>query len=146
MFKYELTSHPTFNIDNKVLDIIFDNVSSTILKSQNWTVNIIFLDDDRIQELNNVYRKKNSSTDVLSFHYYDDFSELNSKDIAAEIILSESHILSQGQEYGLGEEREFYKLIIHSLLHILWFDHENDKDYQEMKEFEKQIWQKVFEN
>ncbi|MDP3380799.1 MAG: rRNA maturation RNAse YbeY [bacterium] len=42
----------------------------------------MFLDDDSIKNLNNNYRKIDKSTDVLSFHYYDDFTDLNDEDIA----------------------------------------------------------------
>jgi probable rRNA maturation factor len=69
--------------------------------------------------LNKIYRKKDSVTDVLSFHYFDDFSELKKSDIAGEIVLCEEVVKKQAVEYGLGEEKEFYKLIIHSVLHIL---------------------------
>jgi rRNA maturation RNase YbeY len=51
----------------------------------------------------------------------------------------------QALEYKLWEEKEFYKLLIHSILHILWYDHEKDNDYTIMSWFEKIIWQEVFE-
>ena len=40
------------------------------------------MDDDSIQKLNKNYRNIDKATDVLSFHYYEDFSELNSDDIS----------------------------------------------------------------
>jgi rRNA maturation RNase YbeY len=49
--------------------------------------------------LNKDYRQIDKVTDVLSFHYYDNFSELKSDDIAGEIILSENKIISQAKEY-----------------------------------------------
>jgi ssRNA-specific RNase YbeY (16S rRNA maturation enzyme) len=45
--------------------------------------------------LNNDYRKKDYITDVLSFHYFDDFSDLDKDEIAGEIILSEDKIIEQ---------------------------------------------------
>jgi ssRNA-specific RNase YbeY (16S rRNA maturation enzyme) len=45
--------------------------------------------------LNKDYRNIDKNTDVLSFHYYDDFSELKKDDIAGEVILSEDKIISQ---------------------------------------------------
>jgi probable rRNA maturation factor len=53
------------------------------------------MDNDSIQNLNKNYRNIDKSTDVLSFHYHDDFSGLKSEDIAGEIILSEDKIISQ---------------------------------------------------
>jgi ssRNA-specific RNase YbeY (16S rRNA maturation enzyme) len=49
--------------------------------------------------LNNIYRKKNKETDVLSFHYFEDFSPLKKDEIAGEIILCEEIIEKQGFEY-----------------------------------------------
>ena len=144
MFKYNLTSIPSFNVDTKTIDKIVNIVSKIVLESQKWTLNIVFLDPNSIQKLNNNYRKIDKTTDVLSFHYYDDFSELNEDDVAWEIILSEEKIKSQGIEYWLWEEKEFYKLLIHSILHILWYDHELDNDYIIMQDLEWKIWQEVF--
>jgi probable rRNA maturation factor len=95
--------------------------------------------------LNNTYRQKDYVTDVLSFHYFEDFSWIKANDTAGEIILNEGKIKSQAIEYGLWEEREFYKLLIHSMLHILWYDHEEDEDYELMNSLENIIWKEIFE-
>lgn len=145
MFSYSLNNKPWFNINTKTIDDIFKNISNNIDTIQKWTLNIVFMDDDSIQKLNKDYRNIDKTTDVLSFHYYDDFSELNPDDISWEIILSEDKIQSQAKEYWLWEEKEFYKLLIHSILHILWYDHEEDNDYRIMQEKEDLIWSEVFE-
>ena len=98
-----------------------------------------------IKNLNNKYRKINKNTDVLSFAYYDNFNNLNNNDIAWELIFSEEKIKIQALEYGLGEEKEFYKLLIHSMLHLLWYDHEKDDEYKVMKNQEEKIWKQIFE-
>lgn len=145
MFSYNILTKPSFKYNTKTIDIIFKNISKIVEKRQKWILNIVFLDPNSIQKLNNNYRWIDKNTDVLSFHYFEDFSNLNNEDVAWEIILSEEKILSQGKEYWLGEEKEFYKLIIHSILHILWYDHELDNDYKIMQDLETKIWQEVFE-
>lgn len=145
MFKYNLTSFPSFDINSKCIDTILNVISNIVEKEQLWTLNIVFLDTGSIQNLNNNYRKINKATDVLSFHYFDDFSSLNDDDIAWEIVLSEDKIIEQAKEYGLWEEKEFYKLFIHSVLHIVWYDHELDNDYKIMQDLEEKIWKEVFE-
>lgn len=100
-------------------------------------INIAFLSDEQIQNYNRVYRSIDSNTDVLSFHYYDDFSDLRKQDVAGEIILSESKILMQADEHGHAGEVEAKILILHGLLHILGFDHETDEDYEEMWKHEE---------
>ena len=144
MFKYNLLEKPSFDINTKVIDNIFKSISNNVNKVQQWHLNIVFLDDNSIQKLNNTYRKIDKSTDVLSFHYFEDFSDVKEDEIAGEIILSEDKIISQWKEYGLWSEWEFYKLVIHSAIHILWYDHEEDKEYIIMKNLEDKIWIEVF--
>lgn len=144
MFQYTLLSSPSFSIDETVVQSIFNTIGNTLLESQNGTLNIVFVSDEEIQYLNKTYREKDSVTDVLSFHYFEDFSDLKKDDIAGELIFCESKILSQWDEYWLGSEKEFYKLLIHSILHILWYDHETDEEYEEMQSLEDKIAQKVF--
>ncbi len=145
MFNYNIIESPSFTINTKTIDKIFNTFSNIIEKKQNWTLNIVFLDPNSIQNLNKNYRWIDKTTDVLSFHYFDDFSNIKPDEISWEIILSEEKIKSQGIEFWLWEEKEFYKLLIHSILHILWYDHEKDDDYIIMSELEKTIWKEVFE-
>jgi rRNA maturation RNase YbeY len=58
--------------------------------------------------------------------------------------MSEEKIIEQWKEYKLWSELEFYKLLIHSSLHIIWYDHEIDEDYEIMKEKEENIWNIIF--
>lgn len=144
MFKYNLLEKPSFNINTKYIDNIFECISNNMEESQNWYLNIVFLDDNSIQNLNKTYRNIDKTTDVLSFHYFEDFSELKEDEVAWEIILSEDKIIAQWKEYWLWSEKEFYKLVIHSVIHILWYDHEEDKEYIIMKNLEDKIWLEVF--
>ena len=144
MFSLQIVQSPSFSYSEKYIDDINKNISNSIDIAQFWTVNIVFLDSDGIQKLNNDYRQKDSVTDVLSFHYHDDYSDLKTDDIAWEIIMCEEKIHAQWEEFGLWEEYEFYKLLIHSLLHLLGFDHEDDEEYEEMKKWEEKIWNQTF--
>lgn len=74
MFGYCFTSSPSFSYSTDVVDKIFESISKNINTPQNGILNIVFVSRNKIQELNKTYRKKDSPTDVLSFHYYDDFS------------------------------------------------------------------------
>ena len=145
MFKYNIINKPKFNIDTSIVDKIFNIIYKIIDKKQKWILNIVFLDDDSIKKLNKDYRKIDKLTDVLSFHYFDSFENLKKNDIAWEIILSENMIKIQALEYWLWKEKEFYKLLIHSVLHILWYDHENDAEYLVMQNIENIIYNKVFD-
>lgn len=145
MFKLNFINNPEFEIDIKILDKIRKTIAKNVDIAQKWTLNLVFVSDTEIQKLNNDYRQKDYVTDVLSFHYFEDFSALKSTDIAGEIILNEAKIKTQAIEYGLWEEKEFYKLLIHSILHIIWYDHEEDEDYEVMNSIENIIWKEIFE-
>ena len=145
MFSYNIIDNPNLKLNKKNIDKIFEKVSNIIEKKQNWTLNIVFVDALSIKNLNKNYRKIDKVTDVLSFHYFDSFENLKQDDIAWEIILCEDKIIEQAKEYNWSKEEEFYKLLIHSILHILWYDHEEDNDYTIMSELEKAIWDEVFE-
>lgn len=145
MFQYNYINLPSFQINDEITKKIFSEINSHISLPQNGQVNIVFVSWDEIQNLNKTYRNKDTLTDVLSFHYFDDFSHIWEDDIAWELVFCEEKILLQWQEYWLWSEKEFYKLLIHSLLHILWYDHEIDSEYEVMQNLENQIWNKIFE-
>lgn len=122
-----------------ILEEIFASIQDNIKVNQSWTINMVFESDEIIQVLNKEYRNIDSTTDVLSFHYFDDFSWLKNSEIAWEIVLSFEKIKKQSKEYWNTLEEETYKLIIHSILHILWFDHEDEDDFVIMNKLEKTL-------
>lgn len=144
MFLYNILQAPDIKIDQTCVDNIFFITEKQVTLSQNWTLNIVFVSWDEIASLNKTYRNKDSSTDVLSFHYYDDFSPLESHEIAGEIILCQDRIAWDAQTNNVTIVEQIYMLIIHSLLHILGYDHQNDDDYKTMHALEKSIYREVF--
>ncbi len=145
MFRYAIINTPSFGIDNKTIDNILKSIQKGVKKAQNGILNIVFLDEESIKKLNKEYRWIDKVTDILSFHYYDSFQNIIENEISWEILLSESKIIEQWEIYKLWTQAEFYKLLIHWVLHILWFDHELDYDYKIMNKLEKQIWEEIFE-
>ena len=144
MFSLQIVQKPSFEYSQNILDEIVLVISKNILCQQSWVLNIVFLDPFGIQNLNKNYRNIDAPTDVLSFHYYDDFTNIKPDEVAWELVFCEEKIISQGQEYWLWTQKEFYKLVIHSVLHILWYDHESDEEYEEMKKLEELVWGEVF--
>lgn len=144
MFKHEIIKNPSFDIKDEILKDILKRIGVEIKKEQFWTLNIVFVNWNEIKDLNRTYRNIDKETDVLSFHYFEDFSSLKDDETAWELVFCEEKIKSQAIEYWLWEEKEFYKLFIHSVLHILWYDHEEDKDYEIMQELEDILWKQIF--
>ena len=123
--------------------MIFERVDEMVDIPQKGILDIAFLSDAEIQALNRDHRGIDKTTDVLSFHYFEDFSDVAEDDVAGEIILSESRILAQAEEYGYTAEKEFETLVIHSILHIIGFDHETDEDYETMWSYEEPLRKEI---
>lgn len=138
MFSYQLLSHPeNFSIENIRISEICTYIADIVSIPQWGILNIAFISDEEIRVLNHQYRGIDSTTDVLSFHYFDDFSTLWEEEIVWEIIMSESRIVTQAKEHWHSEKEEFETLLIHGILHILGFDHEEDDEYETMWKIEK---------
>lgn len=144
MFYFSFVNKPSFEFDENVIKKIFENISKNIKKCQSWNINIVFLNDEEVQNLNKNYRWIDKTTDVLSFHYFEKFENFENDFTVWEIILNENKIFSQAEQYWITIQKELYNLVIHSTLHILWYDHEEDEDYKEMYDLECKIWEEIF--
>ena len=104
-------------------------------------INVTIVDDAEIQELNREFRDIDNSTDVLSFPLgengeYDLNPETNAL-MLGDIVISLEHAVNQAQMYGHGIDREIAFLTVHSMLHLLGYDHvHNETEEKEM--FSKQ--------
>jgi probable rRNA maturation factor len=138
-FVIEFVTDIPFDLDRKKVSAIAETFGSSAPEAQRGTVNVAFVDDETMRAYNRDYRGIDKTTDVLSFHYFDDFSECGEGEVAGEILLSESRIREQAPEYGNSAEEETYKLLVHSLAHLLGYDHETDEEYEEMRAVEEKI-------
>ena len=104
-------------------------------------ISVRFVDDEIIHELNREYRHVDRSTDVLSFPLgengvYDINHDTGAK-ILGDIVISMQHAVMQADLYGHSLQREIAFLTVHSMLHLLGYDHEaeglkrNDSYYSE---------------
>lgn len=102
---------------------------------QNVEVSVSFVGDDEIRDLNREYRGVDKSTDVLSFPIDDEFIIDNR--ILGDVIINTRRVMEQAEELGHSNERELSYLTVHSILHLLGYDHMEDEDKKEMREREK---------
>jgi probable rRNA maturation factor len=91
-------------------------------------VNVTFVDNEQIKALNLQYRKKDISTDVLSFPMGEngkfDKNHDNNAYVLGDIVISLEKAEEQAEKYGHSLQREVGFLTVHSMLHILGYDHE----------------------
>lgn len=90
-------------------------------------VNITFVSDEAIKNINRDFRNINKSTDVLSFPLGEngvyDVNPENGRILLGDVIISVEHAIMQAETFGHSFEREMAYLTVHSILHLLGYDH-----------------------
>jgi len=106
-------------------------------------VSIVFTDDPEIQELNASYRDKNYPTDVLSFSQLEDDDEVSPGATSlGDVVISIETAERQAEKDSISKDEELLQLLIHGILHLFGYDHENvsDEDAELMRELEERIF------
>ena len=110
------------------------------LKLENVYFSVIFIDNDKIHEINKNYRQIDRPTDVISFAFNDNGTLDGPVNMLGEIYVSIDKMREQAREYNHSEKRELSFLCIHGLLHLLGYDHTlGEKEEKEMFDLQKEI-------
>lgn len=99
---------------------------------------IIFVDDEKIHELNKTYRNVDRVTDVISFALCDDL-ENDLDDELGDIFIDLEQALRQAQDYGHTPAREVAFLAVHGYLHLCGYDHMTKEEEEEMCKRQEEI-------
>lgn len=104
-------------------------------------ISLTLVDADEIQTLNREYRDKDQVTDVLSFPLYETPGQIPAEGtvLLGDVVLCLSRAEEQASEYGHSLEREIAFLFVHSMFHLLGFDHEDPQDTRAMREAEESV-------
>lgn len=107
-------------------------------------VSVTFVSNNEIKNLNKTYRNKDSVTDVLSFPLNEnDNYEINAETgavVLGDIVISLETAFKQAENFGHSLEREIGFLTVHSMLHLLGYDHETSSlDERKMREKEEEV-------
>lgn len=111
-------------------------------------VSVSFVDNAEIRKLNRIYRNKDKSTDVLSFPLGEDGKyDINNETgayLLGDVVISLETAVKQAYIYGHSLEREVGFLTVHSMLHLLGYDHETSAlDAANMNEKQELILEKL---
>lgn len=160
----------TFYVENEVdakfpfsIEKTIEQVIITALDCENCPyeteVNILITDKEGIRTYNKEYRDIDKETDVLSFpgvdyetpadftlaendvHRY--FNPESGELLLGDIILCQDRIYSQADEFGHSVLREFSFLIVHSILHLLGYDHMDETEEKIMRTHQDKIMEKL---
>ncbi|WP_237036284.1 rRNA maturation RNase YbeY [Mediannikoviicoccus vaginalis] len=142
-------------IDNRDLDfeipeeIIKDFEKSTevILEMENIRedveVSVSFVNEDEIKELNRDYRDKDKITDVLSFPTEMDYHIEGVPLILGDVVICSKRAKEQSEEFGHSFQRELVYLFVHSMFHLLGYDHLVEDEKLLMRQKEKEALKRI---
>ena len=134
------------------MDKLVETVVEEALKKEapdgHYEVSVVYVDNEEIRLLNKQYRQIDSSTDVLSFPMLDfeipgeiceEVHEWDDTIALGDIVLSLEQAAIQAQEYGHSLKREVAYLTVHSVLHLLGYDHMEEDERHIMREKEEAL-------
>lgn len=112
-----------------------------MLKKRSGRIDLILVNDKTIKDLNSEYRKKDKSTDVISFAYLEvtEFEKLEGDIIVGDVFISIDTAKKQAKSHNHSIRKELLILFTHGLLHLFGYDHRNDKEEDEMEKEARKI-------
>lgn len=151
----ELLNQDTMNLMEVACGIAFER--ETGIKDAPIEISVTVVSADEIKEINAEYRGIDKVTDVLSFPQYEDaqdiaceIDELDESIIkegfnvpVGDVVLCYDKALSQAEEYGTGKDRELMYLFVHSICHLLGYDHMEEDEKSEMRLAEEYVMNKI---
>lgn len=143
MLKYEITKwYRTKKITKtliSLMDLSVKQVSKDLKIKESLYFDVIVVDDQQMQKINKQFRKKDKSTDVITFALRDASSSVNTP-LLGEIYLAPDYIQKVSKK---SFNEEFILAFIHGILHLLGYDHDDKKKEEVMFSLQNKILQKV---
>ena len=128
-------------------DIFFKNICEAFPKKYKFlnkkvTFTLLLSNNKNIKKLNKVFRKKNKSTDILSFPL-DKKIKISKNTYLGDVIISYNHLDKPRSQDLKSFKEKVTKIFIHGFLHLLGFDHKRNKDYYKMLKEENFLFKYV---
>ena len=128
-------------------DIFFKKICEAFPKKYKFlnkkvTFTLLLSNNKNIKNLNNVFRKKNKSTDILSFPLNKNVN-ISKNTYLGDIIISYNYIDKPRSQDLKSFKEKVTKILIHGFLHLLGFDHKKNKDYSKMLKEENLLFKSV---
>ena len=106
------------------------------------TFTVLLSNNKNIKKLNKVFRKKNKSTDILSFPLNKKI-KISKNTYLGDIIISYNYLDKPRSQDLKSFKEKVAKILIHGFLHLLGFDHKKNKDYSKMLKEENLLFKSV---
>ena len=129
---------------SEILDVVIEVLKTVEYKfTKNHQLNLSFVSSEEMQLLNKTYRNKDKPTNVLSFELPENFPVGDEKTLIGEIALCEEIIYEESKKYKKIFENRLKHMIIHGLLHLIGYDHQDEEETSKMERLEKEIMNKL---
>lgn len=126
---------------NEFVSYILKNEYKEEFDKNEYYLSLLITTNDEIQKINREYRQKDTPTDVISFAY-NETENFGAVNMLGDIVISIERVKEQSSEYGHSDEREFYYVLCHGMLHLLGYDHIEEEDKVVMRRREEEILSK----
>ncbi len=131
----------------KKKELFFKRVCSLFPKKYKFlnkkvTFTLLLSNNKNVKKLNKVFRKKNKSTDILSFPLNKKI-KISKNTYLGDIIISYNYLDKPRSQDLKSFKEKVTKIFIHGFLHLLGFDHKKNKDYSKMLKEENLLYKSV---
>lgn len=148
-FIFDCTDESLTAVQESVLKKAVEKALSAEKIDFDCEISVVITNNEGIREINRDYRNIDAPTDVLSFPQYDFispsvFAQLPSEPVVlGDMVISKERLIIQAEEIGHSFEDELAYLTVHSVLHLLGYDHMTESDKKIMRNREKKIVEEI---
>lgn len=114
-----------------LLELGFDNIDSEL--------SLVFTNDADIREINAKWRHIDKPTNVLSFPAFALQPGQEPGEILGDIVIARETVEREAAEEDKSFEDHLSHLVVHGLLHLMGYDHQNDDEAEQMEALERKI-------
>lgn len=124
------------NLVDQALKSTFQQVGFEKINSE---LSLVFTDDERIRIINEKWRHVNSATNVLSFPASAISPGEQPGPILGDIVIAYETVAREANNEDKTFDDHLSHLIVHGLLHLIGYDHQNDEEAEQMEQLEREI-------
>jgi rRNA maturation RNase YbeY len=125
-----------FNETSSPLPVNIDTAGKIVSKVEEYEpchfrlVEIVFVDEEEIKAINRQYLRREYVTDIITFPYHEASVR---KNIEGTLYCCAPRIYKQAENYDQSAKKEFKRVIIHGLLHLIGYDDQSEQDQKKMR-------------
>lgn len=114
-----------------IANSLYQKLADTLSQKEKCRFNfieVVYVDEDEIVRINNEHLDRNYVTDIITFRYH----ESDSDAVEGTMFCCAPRIAEQAEEFNESQEREFLRIYIHGLLHLIGYEDKSDQQKKEM--------------